>query len=149
MVRIAEILALIAVFLLALVMAPLALGVGVLWFVGRLLLYAGARRGSAEIIGWVGQGDAALIEEAKAFPRLTFTGHDGATRVFTSRMGFNIYDDPPPTGAQPIRYHLLPRFYAEIDDKAHWFTGPALAVAAALLGSFLAGVWRSTLGVWF
>lgn len=149
MVRAIEIIALVAVFLLALVMAPVALVVATLWGLGRFLIYAGARRGSAEIVGWVGQGNAELIEEAQAFPRLSFTGHDGVTRVFTSRLGFNIYDHPPPKGAQPIRYYLFPRFYAEIDDKAHWFTGPALAAAAALLGTFIAAIWGKTFALWF
>jgi hypothetical protein len=140
--RAAQMVAIAAAFLLALVFAPVALGLGALWLLFRIVVYASATRGSAEIVGWTGEGSADDIERALAFPKLSFEGHDGATRVFISRMGYNIYDDPPPKGSLPIRYHLAPRFSAEIDDKAHWFTGPALTIAAALLGTFVAGVWR-------
>jgi hypothetical protein len=143
MTRAVQIIAIAAAFLLALAFAPMALGCGVLWFAWRAGLYATATRGAGEIIGWTGEGDADHIEQALAFPKLKFEGHDGVVRIFTSRMGYNIYDDPPPKGSLPIRYHLSPRLAAEIDDKAHWFTGPALMIAAALLGSFVSSVWRT------
>lgn len=143
MTRVVQIGAIGAAFLLALAFAPVALGCGVLWFVWRAAVYASATRGTGEIIGWTGEGDAAHIERALAYPKLTFEGHDGALRTFTSKMGYNIYDDPPPKGGLPIRYHLSPRVMAEIDDKAHWFTGPALMIAAAGLGSFVSSVWRT------
>jgi hypothetical protein len=147
--RAAQMTAIVAAFLLALVLAPLALALGLAWLVWRVGVYATARVGTGEIIGWSGEGQAAAIETAQAFPRLSYQAHDGALRVFTSRMAFNVYDDPPPTGGLPIRYHLSPRPYAEIDDKAHWFTGPVLTIAAALLGIFVTAVWRPIAAFWF
>lgn len=136
-------------FAVALILAPAALALGGLWLIWRLGVYASARQGQAEIIGWAGEGKPDAIEAAQAFPRLRFEAYDGVVRTFTSRMAFNIYDDPPPTGGLPIRYHLAPRLYAEIDDKAQWFTAPALTIAAALLGTFVAAVWRPLAAFWF
>lgn len=133
---------------LAIAIAPLALGLGAVWFLWRLAVYASATRGEAEIVGWTGEGEPEPIERALAHPKLRFVDHTGEVRAFTSRVGFNIYDDPPPTGPQPVRYHLRP-FHAELDDKAHWFTGPALTIAFALLGSYVAGVWRSLFATFF
>lgn len=147
--QVVQLIAIIAAFFLALVLAPLALGMSALWLVGRALVYATATPGRGDIIGWTGKGSRDEIEAAQAFPRLSFVGYDGAVRSFTSRMAFNIYDEPPPTGALAVRYHLKPRLYAEIDNKAHWFTGPVLAIAAALLGTLIAAFWRPVAALWF
>ncbi len=131
---------------LAIAAAPLALALGVVWFLWRLGVYATAKTAAADITGWTGEGNPRNIETAVAHPHLRFVDHLGDEQTFTSRIGYNIYDDPPPKGALPVRYHLRP-FAAEIDDKAQWFTGPCLTVAFALVGSFIASVWRSVFAV--
>jgi hypothetical protein len=132
---------------LALAAAPLALGLGAVWLVWRLGVYLTAKTAAADIIGWTGDGDPQQIDTAVARPHLRFTDAAGVEQQFTSRIGFNIYDDPPPTGALPVRYHIRP-FSAEIDDRGHWFTGPCLTIALALVGSFIAATWRTILGAW-
>jgi hypothetical protein len=135
--------------LLALVFAPIALALGLAWFAWRLGVYATAKRASGTITGWTGEGDPGHIEAAVAHPHLTFTDHDDVERAFTSRIGYNIYDDPPPQGEIPVRFHLTPVFYAEIDDRAQWFTGPALLVLLAVCGSFITWLARLLALPWF
>jgi hypothetical protein len=127
---------------IGLLMAPLALGVAAVWFLWSGLVYATAKRATGEIAGWTGVGDPAQIETAIAHPIITFVDHDGVTRTVTSRVPFRIHDNPPPAGPQHVRYHLTPRFWAELDDPSHWFAGPVLAVVFALVGVFLAWVLR-------
>jgi hypothetical protein len=133
---------------LAIATAPLALALGALWLLWRLGVYLTAKTGAAEITGWTGEGDALRLEQALAHPQLRFVDVAGQEREFTSRIGYNIYDDPPPKGALPIRYHVRP-FSAEIDDRSHWFTGPCLTIAFAVMGTFIGSVWRSVAATWF
>jgi hypothetical protein len=137
----------IAFLLVGLIMAPLALGAAVAWFVWSGLVYATARRAAGDIIGWVGERDPQAIETAVAHPIVGFRDHNGIERSFTSRIPFRIHDDPPPAGPHRVRYQVSPRFWAELDDPGHWFAGPVLAIVFATAGVFLAWAAR-VLRVW-
>jgi hypothetical protein len=146
--RIAAIVGGLAIVGLAILVAPLALGLCAAWFVVRGLVYLTAKRAQADIVGWAGAGDPEQVESAIAYPILAFVDADGVTRTFTSRFGFRIHDDPPPAGPQPVRYHLWPRLSADLDDPSQWFAGPALAVGLAIFGTVLAWMFRR-LGLFF
>lgn len=132
---------------IGLIMAPLALGAAGVWFVWRGLVYATAMRATGDIMSWTGEGEASQIEAAVAHPIVRYVDQNGAERIFTSRVPFRIHDDPPPAGPQPVRYHLKPVVWAELDDPGHWFAGPVLAVVFALVGVFLAWAAR-VLRIW-
>jgi hypothetical protein len=138
----------------AIAFAPIALGLSLAWFAGRGLVYATAKRATADIVDWQGRGDVADLQAgevatALAFPVLVFEDHDGATRRFVSRIGFRIHDEPPPAGRQRIRYHVRPWFFAELDWPSEWFTGPVLALVLALAGTFLGWLARLLALPWF
>jgi hypothetical protein len=133
----------------AIAFAPIALALSAAWFLARTVIYATAKRASAEIVGWQGQGDPEQVETAVAYPELTFLDHDDVGRRFTSRIGFRVHDDPPPQGLQRIRYHTWPRFYAELDRPSELFTGPVLAMVLALTGTFLGWLARLLALTWF
>lgn len=135
-----------ATLLLALSIAPLALAVGVAWFLWRLGSYATADSVDAEIIEWRHDRIADPPTASIAYAQLQFTDNAGREHIVSSTVGIPTDPtvasiDPLPEGPIRLRIRRWPFLVLE-DDKALWFTGPCILLATAILGTMLKVMFR-------
>lgn len=142
----------VAMLVLALSVAPVALGIGLAWFLWRLGSYATAKIVTAEIVDWRHDRQADQPTASIAYAQLHFVDDAGRERLVSSTQGIPTDPtvaaiDPLPEGPIRLRYRLWP-FLALEDDKAVWFTGPCILLAAAILGTMLTMLFRFSPLAW-
>lgn len=131
----------VAMLLLALTIAPLALGAATIWFAWRLVSFATAKTVLADVVDWRHEREPGHPSASIAYARMHFTDAGGRERLVTSTVGvptdLSVSSlDPLPDGPIRLRYRTHP-FLALEDDPAIWLTGPTILLAAALLGTML------------
>ena len=141
-----------AILLLALSIAPVALGIGAAWFLWRLGSYATAQTVYAEIVDWRHDRHADQPTSSIAYAQLHFIDLNGRDRLVSSTVGIPTDPtvasiDPLPEGPVRLRYRSWP-FLALEDDRAVWFTGPCILLATAILGTMLKVLFRFSPLAW-
>ena len=150
--NIALVLSVAATLVLALSIAPLALGLGAVWFLWRLVSYATADIVEAEIVDWRHERSSEQPTSSVAYAQLQFIDHAGRERLVSSTVGIATDPtlasiDPLPEGPIQLRCRRWP-FLALEDDKAVWFTGPCIQLATAVLGTMLQVLFRFSPFAW-
>jgi hypothetical protein len=138
--------------LVALTIAPVALLAGTAWFAWRFLSYASATIVDAEIVDWRHDLQTGHAGASVAYAQMQFIDVIGRERLVWSTLGIPTDNpiaasDTLPVGPVRLRYRRWP-FLALEDDRSVWFSGPAILLATAILGTMLKLLFRFTPLAW-